>query len=317
VRRLWLAAAAGLLSAVSPGLGPDAPAPAPAHFTLVPVGAGAYAAVAKPGDRLSVGNAGFIVGSDGVVVVDAFATRGAAEELLAEIRRITHAPVRWVVNTHYHLDHAGGDAVFAKQGAAILAHENVRSWVRTENLKFREKAPPEEKAAIASLPLPDITYRDGLSIWPGERRVEVLVRPGHTGGDSVVYDAASNAIFAGDLFWKSTLPNLVDASTREWIRTLDELIAAHAAARFVPGHGEVGAALDVRFFRDYLNGLRLAVEHGIAQGKSGSGLVEMVLPDLRKRYGSWTWFDAFAQKNIEQTEQELKGTKRFPPTPTP
>ncbi len=309
--RLRLAAATGLLAGASLGLGPDAPAPS--HFTLVPVGAGAYAAIAKAGDRLAVGNAGFIVGSDGVVVVDAFATREAAEELLGEIHRITHAPVRWVVNTHYHLDHTGGDAVFAKQGAVILAHENVRSWVRTENLKFREKAPPEEKAAIASLAQPDITYRDGLSIWPGERRVDVVVKPGHTGGDSVVFDAASNTLFAGDLFWKSTLPNLVDANTREWIRTLDDLIRAHPAAHFVPGHGEVGAALDVRFFRDYVNGLRLAVEHGIEKGKAGPALVEMVLPDLKKRYGSWTWFDAFVQKNIEQTEQELKGTKRFPP----
>jgi cyclase len=311
VKKLWLSAAAGLLAAASLGLGPDAPGPA--HFTLVPVGTGAYAAIAKAGDRLAVGNAGFVVGSEGVVVIDAFATAGAAEELLAEIRRITHAPVRWLVNTHYHLDHVGGDAVFARQGAVILAHENVRSWTRTENLKFREKAPAEEKAAIASLALPDITYRDGLSIWPGDRKVEVAVRPGHTGGDSVVFDAASNTLFAGDLFWKSTLPNLVDADTREWIQTLDGLIAAHPAARFVPGHGEAGAALDVRFFRDYLTGLRLAVEHGIAQGKSGPTLVEVVLPDLRRRYGSWTWFDSFAQRNIEQTEQELKGTKRFPP----
>ena len=312
MKRPWLAAAAGLLTAVSLGLEPDAPAPA--HFMLVPVGAGAYAAIAKAGDRLAVGNAGFIVGSEGVVVIDAFATPGAAEELLGEIRRVTRAPVRWVVNTHYHLDHTGGDAVFAKQGAVILAQENVRSWVRTENLKFREKAPPEEKAAIASLALPDITYRDGLSIWPGERQVYVGVRPGHTGGDSMIFDVASNTVFTGDLFWKGTLPNLVDANTREWIQTLDELIRVHPAARFVPGHGEVGAALDVRFFRDYLNGLRLAVEHGIAQGKTGPALVEMVLPDLRKRYTSWTWFDAFAQKNIEQTEQELRGTKRFPPT---
>jgi cyclase len=314
-KRVFSHVAAAWLAAVGLGARPDAPAPT--HFTLVPVGEQAYTAVARAGDRLSVGNAGFVIGRDGVVVVDAFATPEAAEELLAEIHRLTHAPVRWVVATHYHLDHVGGDAVFTRQGAVLLAHENVRAWVRTENLKWRKEITPEEKTMLAALPLPDITYREGLSIWLGRRRVEVLTRPGHTGGDSVVFDPAANTLFAGDLFWKETVPNLVDADTREWIRTLDELLATHPASHFVPGHGQVGSALDVRFFRDYLVGLRLAVEHGIAQGKAGQALVEMVLPQLRKRFASWTWFDQFAERNIEQTEQELRGTKKFAPTPTP
>ena len=151
------------------------PAPEPAHFKLVQVGEGAYAAVAKPGDRASVGNAGFVIGSDGVLVVDAFMTAEGAEELLASIRALTKAPVRWVVNTHYHLDHVGGDAVFAKQGAILLAHENVRAWVRTENLKWRKEIKPEEKAMLAALPLPDVTYRGGLTLWPGPR--EAVIRP--------------------------------------------------------------------------------------------------------------------------------------------
>ena len=78
---------------------------------------------------------------------------------------------------------------------------------------------------------------------------------------------------------------------------------------------EVGAALDVRYFRDYLVGLRSTVERGLAEGKTGPALVEAVLPLLRKRFASWTWFEQFAAKNIESTEQEMKGTKKFAPTP--
>lgn len=289
--------------------------PAPAHFTLVELREGAFAAVAKPGDRASVGNAGFVIGSDGVLVVDAFATPEAAQELLTEIRRRTTAPVRWVVNTHYHLDHVGGDSVFAKEGAVILAHENVRAWVRTENLKWRAEIKPEEKAMLAALPLPDVVYRDGLTLWLGGRKVEVLTRPGHTGGDSLVFFPDGDVVFAGDLVWKETVPNLVDANTRDWIKTLDGFLADHPSSRVVPGHGEVGAALDVRYFRDYLLGLRSTVERGVAQGKSGPALVEYVLPLLRRRFASWTWFEQFAVKDIELTEQELNGTKKFAPTP--
>src|SRR6266542_309508 len=111
----------------------------------------------------------------------------SAEELLAEIRKLTRAPVRWVVNTHYHLDHVGGDAVFARAGAVILAHDNVRPWVRTENLKGRKEITAEDKAMLAALPLPDITYRDGLTLWPGGMKIELQTRPGHTGGDTIVF----------------------------------------------------------------------------------------------------------------------------------
>src|SRR5512135_1825444 len=128
-RRLLSLAAGGVLLAVSLGAQP-AVTPTPAafeHFTLVSLGEGAYAAIAKPGDRASVGNAGFVIGSGAVLVVDSFATPEAAQELSAAIRRLTSDPVRWLVNTHYHLDHVGGDEVFRQQGAVLLAHENARA----------------------------------------------------------------------------------------------------------------------------------------------------------------------------------------------
>ena len=135
---------------------------------------------------------------------------------------------------------------------------------------------------LAALPLPDIVYRDGLTVWLGGRPVQILTRPGHTGGDSVVFFPAGNIVFAGDLFWRETVPNLVDANTREWVGTVEGFLADHPASRFVPGHGEAGAALDVRYFRDYLVGLRSTVERGLAEGKTGPALVEAVLPATAK-----------------------------------
>ncbi|HZE25183.1 MAG TPA: MBL fold metallo-hydrolase, partial [Blattabacteriaceae bacterium] len=106
-----------------------------ADFTVKKVGEGVYAAIGADGGKAG-SNAGFIVGSNGVVVVDTFEDVAPARDLLTEIRKITNLPIRFVVNTHYHLDHTGGNAVFAQAGATILAQRNLRSWLRTENLKF-------------------------------------------------------------------------------------------------------------------------------------------------------------------------------------
>jgi cyclase len=305
-----VAAASLLLLAAGVARAAD-PAPAPTHFTLTPVGEGVYAAIAKEGDRASGANAGFVIGGNGVLVVDAFIAPAAAEELLREIRRLTPLPVRWVVNTHYHIDHVGGDPVFAAAGASIVAHENVRAWVRTENLKFF-KDPGPQRNEVGKLPLPDVTHREGLSIWLGDRKVDVLARPGHTGGDSVVSVPSAGVVFAGDLFWRDMIPNLIDASTEPWIATLDGFLQTFPSATFVPGHGEIGKALEVRLFRDYLSGLRAAVARGVAEGKSGKELVDSILPAQQPRYGAWKLFDVFGPRNIELTEEEVRGTKKLP-----
>lgn len=158
----------------------------PAVFIIKKIGEGVYAAV-SPDQSKAGSNAGFIVGSNGVLVVDTFVSAESAKLLLEQIRAVTSQPVRWVVNTHYHLDHTGGNQVFADAGATILAHRNVRGWVRTENLKFFGPSPkPEQKAGVESLVQPNAVYTDAVDVYLGDRLVQVRFMPGHTGGDSVV-----------------------------------------------------------------------------------------------------------------------------------
>lgn len=302
-----------------------------ADFTVKKIGEGIYAAIGADGGKAG-SNAGFIVGSNGVVVVDTFQDVAPARDLLAEIRKITNLPIRFVVNTHYHLDHTGGNAVFAEAGATILAQRNLRGWLRTENLKFFGANPkPEQKAMVEALVLPDEVYSDAVDIYLGTRQVQVRYMLGHTGGDSVVTVPDADVVFAGDLVWQKHLPNLIDATTSDWVKTLEKLLADHPAATFVSGHGDVATVADVRDFHEYLVTLRDAIAKAQAAGKTDKDLVDAVLPQLQEKYGKdcpaastsqppaatpsscWGFFKAFSTRNITQTAAELAGTKRVPP----
>ena len=280
-------------------------------FTVKKLAEGVYAAISPDGSKAG-SNAGFIVGSNGVVVVDTFVSTAAARDLLAEIRKVTNLPIRFVINTHYHLDHTGGNAVFAEAGAAIVAQRNLRGWLRTENLKFFGPNPkPEDKARVEALLLPDEVYSDALDIYLGSRLIQVRYMLGHTGGDSVVMVPDANVVFGGDLIWQKHLPNLIDATTNDWVKTLEKLLADHPSATFVSGHGDVATPDDVRDFRDYLVTLRDDIAKAQAGGKSGQELVEAVSGQLKDKYGQWG-FARFMPRNIEQTAAELSGTKKVP-----
>src|SRR4029079_5807415 len=109
----------------------------------------------------------------------------------------------------------------------------------------------------------------------GSRAIQVRSFPGHTGGDSIVIVPDAKVAFLGDLFWRHMLPNLIDASTREWVETLDAVAAMNEPGyTFVPGHGDVGDAQDIAAFRDYLTTLRTLVTEARAQGRSGDALAQ-------------------------------------------
>ncbi|HTS46977.1 MAG TPA: MBL fold metallo-hydrolase, partial [Bryobacteraceae bacterium] len=136
-------------------------------FRLQQIGQGVWAAIVND-DGLAGGNAGFVIGGDGVVVIDTFQDPRPAKALLAEIRKLTPLPVRFVVNTHYHLDHVNGNDVFAAAGATIVAHRNVRAWMRTENIKMLDPpVTPEKKARVQSLPLPSVVHDSRLDLYLG------------------------------------------------------------------------------------------------------------------------------------------------------
>jgi cyclase len=307
-------------------------------FELIKVAEGVYAAVAKPGG-LASGNAGFVIGDEGVLIFDTFFTPAALEELIREIQALTKLPIKFAVNSHYHLDHTGGNQVLAARGVPIFAHDNVLKWQTTKNRRFlpasadlqKRRAdaakqlsdtPADQKDkraqlerqirrydAMAAITLtnPTVSFSSGVvRLYLGKREVVLSTLPGHTGGDVFAYVPEANVVFSGDLGWSKTLPNLIDATVSDWITTLDQILTQYPTAKFVPGHGNVAEASDIKDFRDYLDDLRVRVKQGIADGLTlDQAKQQLKLPEKYKSFASQN----FATPNVEDMYKELKGTK--------
>jgi len=308
--------AAAFLVLAAPTAWAQTPAPpaAPLPFVLKQIGPGVYAAIDGPQGR-SGSNAGVVIGDDGVLVVDSFFNPDAAKALIVEIRKLTPKPIRYVVNTHYHADHVGGDQVFRDAGAIIIAHRNVHGWVRTENAHlFGDKISPAQRDLIAHLALPDLTIDKGMTVWLGSRKIEVRTELGHTGGDLTIAVPDAKVLFCGDLLWRQTSPNIIDGTVSQWIATDDgfQHLPDASATTFVPGHGEVATVKDVADFEAYLTNLSAMTAEARRNGLSGDALVAAVKPKLKARYGGWDGFDYFAAKEIGFMDAELAGTKQTP-----
>ena len=308
----WIVAALALLPFAAPASAQSPTAPLP--FALKPIGPGIYAAIDGP-EHKAGSNAGFVIGDDGVLVVDSFINVDAARALVGEIHRLTPKPIRYVVNTHYHLDHTGGDQALRDAGAIIIAHKNVRGWVRVNNVNlFGDRITPELRARIAAVPLPDLVTEKDLTIWLGSRKVVIRTVLGHTGGDLTIFVPDAHVLFTGDMLWRKIPPNLIDGSVKEWTATDAEFEhmpdAVHTT--YVPGHGDVADLEDVDDFRRYLLDLRRLVAEGRRAGLKGDALVQMVEPKLKALHPDWTISDRAAAAEVRYMDQELAGTKKRP-----
>jgi cyclase len=218
------------------------------------------------------GNIGLVVGDDAVFVVDdQFAP--LTPKVLAAIKSVTPQPVRFVLNTHWHFDHTGGNENMGKAGALIFAHENVRR--RMSKDQFIEALKRTEPAAPRGA-LPVVTFTDTVSFHlNGDSIVVFHVAPAHTDGDAVVLFTRANVVHTGDLFVSASFP-FVDRSSGGSIHGIiaaaERILAAtNAGTRIIPGHGPLADRARVQAYHDMLVVMRdrmrkeVAAKHTIEQ----------------------------------------------------
>ncbi len=214
------------------------------------------------------GNIGVSTGPDGALLVDdQYAP--LTDRILAAVSAITDEPVRFVVNTHWHGDHTGGNENLGKAGALIVAHENVRRRMNPED--FADLVGRSDQAAPEALPV--VTFDDGVTLnWNG-LRIEAVHHPhAHTDGDSVIWFRGANIVHMGDLFFNGAFP-FIDVDSGGG---LDGLIAAAeaVAARsdeettIIPGHGPVTDRATLVQYGEALREARQRIAARVAAGQS-------------------------------------------------
>jgi glyoxylase-like metal-dependent hydrolase (beta-lactamase superfamily II) len=220
------------------------------------------------------GNIGLSVGTSGAYVIDdQYAPLSV--KILAAIRDVTPHPVRFVVNTHWHGDHTGGNESMGKAGALLVAHENVRRRMSTEQFMaaFGRKAPPSPEGA-----LPVVTFTDAVTFhWNGEEIRVYHVPPAHTDGDAIVHFVKADVVHMGDVFFNGGYP-FIDTSSGGRV---DGVIGAAERVlagigektRVIPGHGPLGTKADLQAYRDVLKTLRDRIAKLKAEGKTRDQVV--------------------------------------------
>ena len=215
------------------------------------------------------GNIGLSVGQSGTFVIDdQYAP--LTKRILVAIREITPHPVRFVVNTHWHGDHTGGNENLGKAGALLVAHENVRKRMSTEQFMgaLGRKVEPSPEGA-----LPVVTFTDAVTFhWNGDEIRAYHVPPAHTDGDVIIHFAKADVVHMGDVFFNGGYP-FIDTSSGGRI---DGVIAAAERVlggigektRLIPGHGPVGTKADLQAYRDGLKTLRDRIAKLKAEGKT-------------------------------------------------
>jgi len=220
----------------------------------------------------SGGNIGLMVGSDAVFVVDdQFAP--LTPKILAAIKAITPQPVRFVLNTHWHFDHTGGNENMGQAGALIFAHENVRKRMSTDQFieAFKLKQPASPRGA-----LPVVTFTDTVSFHlNGDSVVVFHVAPAHTDGDAMVMFTKANVVHTGDVFVSAGFP-FVDRSSGGTIHgiiaaTERLLTVTDAQTKIIPGHGPLADRTRLKAYHDMLVVMRdrmrkeIAAKHTVDQ----------------------------------------------------
>lgn len=301
--------------AKAPDVKTSTPSLAAAGLTLQELGRGVYGLIAStdypPSDlaKIAICNGGIVIGSDSVLVIDPFQNPALGNLMLDTVKTLTDKPVKYVLNTHYHFDHTGGNPV-ASQGIPIIGRGLIREFMSGRN---RELDP--------NLRMPDIIVHSESDIWLGDRLVKLQRAEGHSGGtDLIAYVPDTNVLFAGDIVFNKRFPYMGDSNIRDWQGSLYRLIATYPDAKVLPGHGEVTDKTGLQEFQAYFSDLeRLALEWKAQNLTKEEVLTKYAkVPERYKDYKFQIMYgpnDAKLRSNLEVAYEQFSRSATIPLIP--
>jgi glyoxylase-like metal-dependent hydrolase (beta-lactamase superfamily II) len=244
-------------------------------------------------------NAGIVIGKDGIVVIDTLISAKEAKTLIKDVRTISDKPIKYVVNTHMHLDHTFGNCEFEKLGAGIIAStvgkQEMMSYAGPALKKASAFGLTEQDMEGTGICYPAITFEKKMEIDLGDRTV-VLVHTGHshTEGSIIVFVPDQKTLFAGDILFTNYHPNMKNGDIDGWVKALDFILTMDATT-IVPGHGPVSGKKDVLDMKSYL----VLFDQKAKDLTAKSSDVQYVVSELRKALPPRAELDMMIGVNVQ------------------
>jgi glyoxylase-like metal-dependent hydrolase (beta-lactamase superfamily II) len=251
------------------------------------------------------GNLGLSVGEDGVFLIDdQYATNAVAN--LAKIEEHAKGKPKYLINTHWHFDHAGGNEVFGKAGATIFASDNVRKRL-TGEVPSNSRGAPQVPAPKVALPV--VTFVEGIDFHLNGQMIRAIRAPlpAHTDGDTLIYFVEADVLHTGDTYMKDRYP-FVDTGSggtqAGFIAAIEKAVEiAGPNTKVIPGHGELATEADLQAALDMHKGARAAVEALVKQGKTlEETLAAKPLAQWTPRFGQGGFIGEDAYATVIYTE---------------
>jgi cyclase len=260
----------------------------------------AYADVKAATPQNSFGaNAGIIIGQDFLVAVDSLMSSREAKRFIKDINKISKKPIKFLINTHYHLDHSLGNSEFAKLGAIIISHENDQKNMHKAGegmLQYaKQSGLSDQDMQGTRLAYPTLTFSDRVTLNVGNNQIELLfIGPSHTTGSVLVFIPQEKVLFAGDLLFTNCHPFLGEANIEGWIKVLDYIMTMDVD-KIIPGHGPVSSKKDVADLKNYL----LVFDQKAKELTAQSQDLNFIVAGMKKALPPRSQLDFLIARNIQ------------------
>jgi glyoxylase-like metal-dependent hydrolase (beta-lactamase superfamily II) len=244
-------------------------------------------------------NAGIIIGKDFIVAVDALISAREAPRFIKDIKKISKKPIKFLINTHYHLDHSLGNSEFAKLGAVIISHENDQANMQKAGegmLQYaKQSGLSDQDLQGTRIAYPTLTFKDRVTLDLGNKKIEILyLGPAHTTGSVVVYVPQEKVLFAGDLLFTAFHPFLGEANIEGWTKVLDHIMAMEVD-KIIPGHGPLSSKKDVADLKTYL----LVFDRKAKELAAQSQDLNFIVAEMKKALPPRPQLDSLIAKNMQ------------------